>query len=249
MSKTRMFKRAGFLAAAVGVTGLLGAGVASAHVTANVYGDQPAKGSYGAIVLRVPNEEADAGTTKVEVNVKPEYAISSGRAKPVPGWTAEVTKTKLPAPVKNAKGADVSEVVTKISWTAQPGNKIAAGESEFQEFEITLGTLPSNTDELLLPASQTYENGKVVNWDQPTPPNGEEPEHPAPTVKLAAAKEGHGGGGTAEPGHDKSEAAAAKDASDDTARWLGGAGLVVGALGLGFGVGATLRARKAGAAK
>jgi hypothetical protein len=43
-------------------------------------------------------------------------------------------------------------------------------------------------------------------------------------------------------------AAPASSTSDGTARWLGGAGLVVGALGLGIGVGATLRARKAGTA-
>jgi len=34
-------------------------------------------------------------------------------------------------------------------------------------------------------------------------------------------------------------------ASDNTARWLGGAGLLVGAIGLGVGAGATIRARKA----
>lgn len=43
------------------------------------------------------------------------------------------------------------------------------------------------------------------------------------------------------PADDGSTEAAA--CSGDTARWPGGAGLVVGALGLGFGVGATMRAR------
>ena len=42
-------------------------------------------------------------------------------------------------------------------------------------------------------------------------------------------------------------AAADPPASEDTtARWLGGAGLLVGALGLGFGGGAVLRTRRAG---
>jgi hypothetical protein len=249
VSQKHIFQRAGFLSAAIGITGLLSAGVASAHVTANVYGDQPTKGGESAaIFLRVPNEEAAVGTVKVEVDFKPEYAIGSVRTKPVPGWTAEVTTSKLPAPVKTASGTDVTDAVTKVTWTAQPGTKIAAGSTEFQEFEISAGPLPSNVEQLVLPTVQTYEGGRVVNWNQVAPAGSPEPAYPAPTVMLAAAT-GAGHGSTAADtsaaaGHAE---AAASSTSDETARWLGGAGLVVGALGLGVGVGATLRARKAGA--
>lgn len=162
------------------------------------------------------------------------------RYKPVPGWTAEVTKTTLPSPVKNGKNLDVTDPVTKIVFTAQPGGGIAKGDTELQEFEITASTLPSNVDELVLPAIQTYDDGQVVNWDQ-VQTGDTEPEHPAPTVQLAAASSGSDehasmstGGGTA-----------STDSTDDTARWLGGAGLVVGALGLGAGAGAVLRGRRA----
>ncbi|WP_181775938.1 YcnI family copper-binding membrane protein [Amycolatopsis pittospori] len=246
MSK-HVFKRAGFLAATVGITGLLSAGVASAHVTANVYGPQPSKGGYGSIFFRVPNEEKDAGTVKVEITIKPEYAFGSVRTKPIPGWTAEVVKSKLPSPVTTPSGTQITEAVTKVSWTAQPGTKIAAGSTEFQEFQISAGAFPTNLDAVEFPATQTYENGKVVEWNQPTPANGEEPEHPAPSVKLAEkSADGHGGahGGDAKA-EDSHEASSS---SDNTARWLGGAGLVVGALGLGVGAGATLRARRATAA-
>jgi uncharacterized protein YcnI len=91
--------RATVLAATFGAAGLLGAGIASAHVTANIYGSEPTKGGSGAIVLRVPNEEADTGTVKVEIDFKPEYGVSSVRYKPVPGWTGQVVKTPQPAPV------------------------------------------------------------------------------------------------------------------------------------------------------
>ncbi|MET7990631.1 YcnI family protein [Amycolatopsis sp. NPDC005232] len=236
-----VFKRAGVLAAAVGITGLLGAGIASAHVTANVYGDQPAKGGYGAIFFRVPNEDAKLGTIKLEVDIKPEYGIGSVRTKPIPGWSAQVTESPLAQPVTTASGTKITEAVTKVVWTAQPGTKI--GQNEFEEFQISAGPLPANVDQLEFPAIQTYEGGKVVSWNQPTPDGGEEPEHPAPTVKLAAEAEG---GDHASMTASTTNAEAATPASDTTARWLGGAGLVVGALGLGIGGGAVLRSRRTG---
>lgn len=240
-----VFKRAGFLAATVGVAGLLGAGVASAHVTANVYGAQPTKGGYTAIWFRVPNEEANAATTKVVVDIKGDYGIGSLRTKPLPGWTAEVTKSKLPTPITKDNGTQITEAVTAVTWTAQPGNELKG--TDFQEFQVSFGPLPSNVDQIEFPAHQTYSDGKVVDWNQPTPPGGEEPEHPAPVVKLAAKSEdgdAHGSmAGTASTTGEQSQAAAAT--SDSTARWLGGAGLLVGAIGLGVGAGATIRARKA----
>jgi uncharacterized protein YcnI len=241
-----VFKRAGVLAATVGIAGLLGTGIASAHVTANVYGPQPTKGGYAAIVFRVPSEEKDPiTTTKVAVDFKPDYGIGSVRTKPVPGWTAEVTKSKLPTPITKDNGTQITEAVTAVTWTAQPGSELKA--TDYQEFSVSFGPLPTNVDQVEFPAHQTYSDGKVVDWNQPTPANGEEPEHPTPAVKLAAkAADGDAHAGmaanTATTTGEHTEAAAA---SDNTARWLGGAGLLVGAIGLGVGAGATIRARKA----
>lgn len=241
MSKKQLL-RATVLMGALGLAALCDTGVASAHVTANVYGTQPQKGGSGSIVLRVPNEESDAGTVKVEVDFKPEYAISSVRYRPVPGWTAEVTRTALPAPVKNGKNLDVTQVVTKVVWTAQPGGGIARGADEFQEFGITASTLPSTVDSLVLPATQTYDNNKVVRWNEVATPGGQEPEHPAPTVRLVSAPAG--GDHAMTMNAQDTSAPPAGNTSDSTARWLGGAGLAAGALGVGFGLGAMVRSRK-----
>jgi uncharacterized protein YcnI len=227
------------LATVFTAAGLLGAGVASAHVTVNTYGTEPQQGGTGTIAFRVPNEEADASTVKVEVDFKPEYALSSVRYKPVPGWTAQVVKTQLPTPVKDGKNLEVTDPVTKIIFTAQPGAGLAKGDTEFQEFEITAGNLPT-VDQLVLPAIQTYDNGQVVNWNQ-VQTGSTEPDDPAPTVHLAAASSS-----AAQASDMGSMTGATPDSTDSTARWLGGIGLVIGALGLGVGVGATLRARKAG---
>ena len=53
---------------------------------------------------------------------------------------------------------------------------------------------------------------------------------------------GHSHGSAPAPEQEHAEAAGS---ADDTARWLGGAGLLVGALGVGIGAGALARSRGA----
>ncbi len=247
---TNGFKRAGAaigVAVATGAALLLGSGVASAHVTARVIGESAAQGGYTKITFRVPNEDEKAGTVKLEVQLPTDTPIASLRTRPMPGWKAQITMTKLDKPVE-VHDADVTEAVGKVTWTADPGVRINPGE--FQEFEVSGGPLPE-TDQLVMPTFQTYDSGEVVKWDAPPPAEGaEEPEHPAPAIALSAAGEGddHHAAAPADDAATEShdvQTAAAESTSDDTARWLGGAGLVVGALGLGFGVGATMRARRA----
>lgn len=229
---------------------LLGlSGTASAHVTAHVYGEQPSKGGYGAIVFRVPNHSSQAGTVKLDVAVPAEYAISSASTKPVPGWDAEVHTKRLDAPVTDGAGEQVRTVVTGVTWTAEDGTAIGPGTSEYQEFAVTLGRLPSDVDKLVFAATQTYSDGKVVHWDAPAH-MGHKAEHPSPVVPLAAPSgHGHGGMATMSDGH-RMDGMSAKHgmggmSGDTTARWLGAAGLVTGALGLGVGIAATIRARRA----
>lgn len=243
MSTHRFFARAGVLLAVAGSAALLGTGVASAHVTAKVIGETATQGGYTKITFRVPNEDNAAGTTKLEIKLPAEYPLTSVRTKAIPGWTAQITKTKLDKPI-TSHGAEITEAVSSVTWTAAPGTRIGPGE--FGEFEVSAGKLPENTDSLVIPAIQTYDSGKVVAWDQP-PADGTEPEKPAPVVKLTKKTEGgdHHAGPAANEAKADDHAAEAKTAgTDDTARWLGGAGLAVGALGLGLGAGATIRARR-----
>ncbi|MBB5154247.1 YcnI family copper-binding membrane protein [Saccharopolyspora phatthalungensis] len=213
---------------------------ASAHVTAQP--GEAAKGGYAKVAFRVPNERPNAGTVQIKVTFPEQYPLSSVRTKPMPGWTAQVEKVQI-APVEVA-GAQVTEAVRSITWSAQPGTRL--GPNEFNEFEATIGALPTNTDQLVMPTTQTYDNGEVVSWDAPPPAEGAaEPEHPAPSLKLVDEAEGEHSHGGAMQGQQHEEQAASSATGDDTARWLGGAGLVVGALGLGVGAGALARSRKA----
>ncbi|HEY7488348.1 MAG TPA: YcnI family protein [Streptosporangiaceae bacterium] len=215
---------------------------ASAHVTANP--DTAEQGSFTKVSFRVPNEEDKANTTKVEINLPLDHPIAAVSVRPVPGWTVSVQRSKLPQPVKSDDG-EVTEAVSKITWskgTIKPG--------EFQEFDVSMGPLPTDTDTLMFKAIQTYSGGPVVRWDQPRTPGGEEPEHPAPALHLTKPSQDgdtHGAAGSPAP---KTSAAADSSAADSgsgddgTARLLAGLGLATGVIGILVAVVALTRGRR-----
>ena len=236
---SRSILRVGTVLSVATTAAVLGAAPAFAHVTAQP--GQAAQGSYSVVDMRVPNESDTAGTVKLEVTLPADHPLASVRTSPVPGWTATMTKAPLNPPVRSGE-AMLSEAVRTVTWTANPGTRIGPGE--FLEFPLSLGPLPTGVDELVLPAVQTYDDGEVVSWNQPMNPDGSEPERPAPSITLSpAAPEGIMGSMGA-PAAGPAEQVRGADTSDSTARWLAGAGLLVGALGLGVGGGAVLRTRR-----
>jgi uncharacterized protein YcnI len=161
---------------------LLAAAPASAHVTVNP--SNATQGGYTKLTFRVPNEKDSATTTTVEVNLPQDTPIASVSIKPTPGWTAAATRSKLDKPIKSDDG-EITEAVTKIVWTANsPDTAIQVGQ--FQEFDVSVGPLPE-VDKIVFKALQTYSDGDVVRWIEEPASDGKEPEHPAPTVKLAKA--------------------------------------------------------------
>jgi uncharacterized protein YcnI len=242
MSTTRFALRAGGVLAVAGAVALISAPGAFAHVTANI--TTAVQGSYAKITFRVPNEQPNAGTVKLQVTFPDSYPIPGASVKPVPGWKSAVDVEPLATPVKE-NNSDVKNAVKTITWTADPGTRINPGE--FQEFDVSAGPLPDDTDELLFPAVQTYDDGTVVNWtDQPAAAGQKEPEHPAPSIKLQTKANAPGVMDMSSMGATGgvTDTASTTATSDNTARWLGGAGLLVGAIGVGFGAGAMLRSRR-----
>jgi len=239
----RTLARGAAVLSAAGVLALSTAGLASAHVTAST--PSPAtKGGYTKVTIRVPNERPDAGTVKLQLTLPAEYPLASVSSKPVAGWKVEVVKAKLPKPI-TSHGKEITEAPSTVTWTADPGIQIEPGQ--FNEFDLSVGPLPEDTDRLLLPTTQTYSSGEVVAWDAPPAAEGaSEPAKPAPVLNLVAKATGADAhnASAATAGGEHSEAAVTTAGTDTTARYLGGAGLVVGALGLGFGAGAVLRSRR-----
>jgi uncharacterized protein YcnI len=213
---------------------------AGAHVT--VSSPDAAKGGYGKLVFRVPNESDTARTTKLVITLPKDTPIPSMRTKSKPGWTATVTKEKLAKPVKT-DDATLTEAPAMITFLAGPGVGIAPGQ--FDEFELSGGPLPSSVDHLSLPTAQYYSDGTVVRWDQPTPADGTEPQHPAPVLELAAATtDGHGSAAsTASTAASSGSEDAEHETQDALARGLGIGSLVVGLIAAGLGLVAFRRVR------
>ncbi|TCC56462.1 DUF1775 domain-containing protein [Kribbella pittospori] len=196
---------------------------ASAHVTVSSPDAKP--GGYAKLVFRVPTESDTAATTKLVVSLPKDHPFASVGAQVKPGWTAVKTTEQLPAPVK-VGDVTLTKAITTVTWTATAGG-VPAGN--FDEFSLSVGRIPDGVDALSFPAVQSYSDGEVVKWDQLAKEGAEEPEHPAPTLKLAAA--------ITPVAATTSET---EDSSDPLARILGGAGLLLGLIGLGLG----LRSRK-----
>ncbi|MET7803372.1 YcnI family copper-binding membrane protein [Micromonospora chersina] len=225
-------------AVATAVLGL--AGPASAHVTVNP--TEAKQGGYGRFAFRVPNESDTASTTKVEVNLPENAPVGSVSTMPVPGWTVTVEKRKVDPPIE-VHGSQLTEAVSKLTWTAAPNGGVKPGE--FQEFPVSMGPLPQ-TDRMVFKVLQTYSDGNISRWIEEPTPGGEEPENPAPVLTLTAAS------ASASPVA-SAPAAAADDDDDDAdtgaATAFGVAGLVAGLAGLVLGGLAFLRTRREPAAK
>ena len=192
---------------------------ASAHVQAS--STDAVRGGTALVTFQVPNESTTGkATTALTVDVS---TVSAVQTEAKPGWATKLDRDSG------------SGTVRSVTWTAAPNGGIPV--DEFGVFRIS-AKLP-DADTVSFPATQTYADGAVVKWDQPPAPGGAEPEHPAPTLVLA--------GGPTPPSaphppatHSAAPTATAtpaaqqpRPAADNTARILGGAALLVGALGIG----------------
>ncbi|WP_371404760.1 YcnI family protein [Kribbella sp. NBC_00662] len=221
----RFVLRAGAIVAASALVVIGAAGSASAHVTVSSPDAKP--GGYAKLVFRVPTESDNTSTTKLVVSLPEDHLFASVGAQVKDGWKVEKKEEKLPAEVK-VGDVTLTKAITTVTWTATAGG---IPPNDFDEFALSVGRIPEGVDSLSFPAVQTYSDGEVVKWADVAKDGADEPEHPAPTLKLTAALT-------------PVAATTSEGTSDTLARWLGGAGLLVGLLGLAFG----LRPRRAAAA-
>jgi len=192
---------------------------ALAHIT--VTPDSAPGGSAAVLTFHVPNEEATADTTKLDMKIPTDHPIVNLLVKPVPGWTVSVKTITLARPVVTDDGK-FTQAVSEVIWS---GGEIAPGQ--FQDFSVSADPLPTGVSALAFKALQIYSNGDVVRWIDLSAPGQPEPGHPAPVLTLTSAT--HTAGTTAAAAD---VPAAPRSGADGTARALAVAGLAVGLLGL-----------------
>lgn len=168
------------LAATVALLVLAAASPAFAHVTL-----EPGTALVGAsdvtLRFRVPNEEDNSTTNKVELFLPTDHPIAGIAVEPKPGWNVSIETTKLAKPIHTDDG-DITNVVSHVTWS---GGSIGTGQ--FDEFTVIAGSLPDTPAALVFKAIQTYANGDVVRWID-VASGSAQPDHPAPTLTLTAVK-------------------------------------------------------------
>lgn len=173
MTIRRRLGAAGILAAAVL---LASAGPAFAHVTVDP--SSAPKGAEITLGFRVPNEEATASTTEIQIFFPSDHPILGVDPQSAPGWNDRTLTAALNPPVTTDDGP-ITDYVSEVDWY---GGVIKPGH--FQEFYVLAQQLPSDTDQVAFKALQTYSDGNVVRWIQPVTPGAAEPDHPTPILHL-----------------------------------------------------------------
>jgi uncharacterized protein YcnI len=225
---------------------LLAPATARAHVS--LHPNTIPAGAFATLDVRVPGEQEGAYVKKVDVQF-PQGFVGVDYEN-VPGWSTKIVETKLATPIKE-DGEAIDTEASQIVWTwVGPLGKVSNGQ--FVNFPLSL-TIPDNANGKALEfrTVQTYSNGQVVHWIDPSLTA----EHPAPRINVTAK------GGAIEdvagdeagpevgqaPATQSSSTLATKPASNAASRGLSIAALILGALGLLAGLTAmvvTLRTRR-----
>jgi uncharacterized protein YcnI len=235
------------VAAAAALMAIAIAGPSSAHVTANP-NEGPA-GGFFKTNFRVGHGCDGSPTTEVSVQLPGN--VSSVHPQVVAGWDIETKMGELDEPIES-HGETITEGVREITWTATDDG---LPDAYLQEFGVSMALPDEAGEPLWFPFVQKCADGSH-NWIE-IPESVEEwgdLDEPAPYVELTAAEEedadaeepaatnGEGGAMSEE----QIRTIAAEEASDSDSNvaiaWFG---VILGAIGVAFGITANMRARRA----
>lgn len=225
-SRRRALSRAALVIAATTAGIVLSAIPALAHITVTPGSAPP--GSAAVLTFHIPNEEASAYTTRVDMQIPTDHPIAQLLVKPLAGWTIGVRTITLAKPLVTDDG-QFTQAVSEVIWS---GGRIAPGQ--FQDFSLSADPLPQGISQLTFKTIQTYSNGDVVRWIDVAAPGQPEPDHPAPLLTLTAGATAAGGtaGIAAASSGTASGSASTAPGSDGTARAIAAGGVLIGLLGL-----------------
>ena len=154
--RTPLFKHTLVAAATTATVVLFAGGIASAHVDPDPIAIQA--GTSATVAFNVEHGCDGSPTTSMKFQIPAGVTDAAGVAKD--GWTITVADNTLEF----------------------AGGPLAADQGD--HFDITF-TAPATPGNISFPVIQTCEQGET-DWIEPVVEGAEEPEHPAPTIKITA---------------------------------------------------------------
>ena len=249
MSAVRMFKRVSVGGLILASAAVVGAGVASAHVT--VQEDSVVAGEFAVVTVAVPHGCDASSTTAVRIQM-PE-TIPAVTPTINPGWDVEKVMETLAEPIQGEHG-EITERVSEVVYTA----KTPLPDGYRDTFALSIKVPDDASGLMFFPTVQVCESGES-DWIE-IPADGQDPfelEKPSPFVNVVSSTDSADAatdGDTVTDGESADEAtndivveqvSAGSTSDDDSSNGLAIAALVVGLLGLGTGAVAIARTRKA----
>jgi uncharacterized protein YcnI len=228
---------------------LLAPASAQAHIS--LHPNTIPAGAFATLDIRVPGEQEAAYVTKVDTQFP--AGFTGVDYENVPGWSTKIIETKLATPIKE-DGETIDTQVSQIVWTwTGPLGKVNNGQ--FINFPLSLAIPDNATGKALeFRTVQTYSNGQVVHWIEPSLTA----EHPSPRINVTAKgglveevagdEAGPEAGQTGTARSTPASSTLAAKSSSGASKGLGITALILGALGLLVGLGA-LAAPRRGAAQ
>jgi uncharacterized protein YcnI len=218
---------------------------AQAHIS--IHPNTIPAGAFATLDVRVPGEQEGAYVKKVDTLFP--QGFTGVDYENVSGWSAKVIEAKLATPIKE-DGETISTEVSQIAWTwTGPLGKVNNGQ--FIQFPLSVAIPSSAAGKALeFRTVQTYSNGQVVHWIEPSLSG----EHPSPRINVTAKggviqdvagdEAGPQAGQTAGASPPASTPVVAKSNGGGASKGLGITALILGALGLLAGLGALAIARR-----
>jgi periplasmic copper chaperone A len=221
---------------------------ASAQAHISLHPNTIPAGAFATLDVRVPGEQEGAYVKKVDVLFP--QGFTGVDYENVAGWSTKVIESKLATPIEE-DGETIDTEVSQIVWSwTGPLGKVENGQ--FINFPLSLA-IPANAagKPLEFRTVQTYSNGQVVHWIEPSLTA----EHPSPRINVTAKGgviediAGDEAGPEARQTASSPTAAtpapvAAKSSSSGASKGLGIVALILGALGLIVGLGALAASRR-----
>jgi uncharacterized protein len=228
--------------AIVAAGALIAPATAAAHIS--LHPNTIPAGAFATLDVRVPGEQEGAYVTKVAVQFP--SGFTGVDYENVPGWSARIVESKLATPIVE-DGEKIDTEVAQIVWTwTGPLGRVNNGQ--FINFPLSLAVPADDAGKALeFRTVQSYSNGQVVHWIDPSL----EAEHPAPRINVTAKggviedvagdeagptagqTGGPTGAGTATPQAPKQSSSGASKGLGVAALVLGAVALLVGLLALG----------------